>query len=77
VLDVIMQGVDGIQLAGCVRNVATEPIFVLAVTGVGTTEEVARVKADTFDHVFLKPVDPDDLLGLLDARGCRRSPVPA
>jgi len=35
------------------------------------------VKAGAFDYAFLKPVDPDELLGLLEARACRRPSAPS
>jgi DNA-binding response OmpR family regulator len=66
ILDIVMQGVDGIELAARLRKVATWPLLLLAVTGVGTNDEVARVKAGVFDHFFLKPVDPEEVLRALD-----------
>jgi DNA-binding response OmpR family regulator len=76
-LDIVMSGVSGVELAARMRSEAVRPLLLLAVTGVGTNDEVARVKSGGFDHVFLKPADPDELLGLLDARDCRRRPAPA
>jgi DNA-binding response OmpR family regulator len=77
VLDIVMSGVSGVELAARMRQRAAGSILLVAVTGVGTNDEVSLVKAGAFDYVFLKPVDPDDLLGLLDARACRQSQAPA
>jgi len=71
VLDIVMQDVDGVDLAARMRAEADQSILLLAVTGVGTNDEVARVKAGTFDHIFLKPVNPDDLLRLLTSHSDR------
>jgi DNA-binding response OmpR family regulator len=77
ILDVVMNGVGGIELASRLRMAAVRPLLLVAVTGVGTKDEVAAVKAGAFDYLYLKPVDPNELLGLLDARACRRQPVTA
>jgi DNA-binding response OmpR family regulator len=76
ILDVVMNGVGGIELAARLRRAAVRPLLLVAVTGVGTKDEVAAVMAGEFDHLFLKPVDPKELLGLLDALVSRR-PVTA
>src|SRR5262245_45219789 len=61
VLDIVMSGLDGIELAGRMRKEATRPMLLVALTGLGTNEELARVKAGAFDAVLLKPVDTDEL----------------
>ena len=68
VLDVVMSGLDGIELAARMRQEAARPMLLVALTGLGRDEDLAAVKAGAFDHVFLKPVEHDELLGLLDAR---------
>jgi CheY-like chemotaxis protein len=68
VVDVVLSGLDGVALAGRMRKEAARPMLLVALTGLGTNDELAPVNAGAFEHVFLKPVDPGELLGLLDAR---------
>src|SRR5262245_3375254 len=68
ILDVAMDGIGGAELAKRMRNEVAGPIMLVAVTGVGANDEVARMNAGAFDHRFLKPVDPDEMIRLLDAR---------
>jgi CheY-like chemotaxis protein len=75
ILDVVMDGLSGVELAARIRREATRPVLFVALTGVGTNGEIAEVKAGSFDYVLLKPAAPNDLLGLLDARACRRATV--
>ena len=42
--------------------------MLVAVTGARPNGKVAPMSARGFDHVFLKPMDKDDLLRLLDAQ---------
>jgi CheY-like chemotaxis protein len=67
VLDIVMSGLDGITLADRMRKVAARPMLIVAFTGLGSNDELAPVKAGAFDAVLLKPVDLDELLGMLDA----------
>jgi CheY-like chemotaxis protein len=69
--DVVMDRVGGVELAAWMRDQVVRPITLVALTGLGTNDEVARIKAGAFDHVLFKPVDPHELLGLLDARAGR------
>jgi CheY-like chemotaxis protein len=68
ILDVDMDGIRGVELATRVRKEVAGPIMLVAVTGAGANGEVAQMNASGFDHVFLKPMDKDELLALLDAR---------
>jgi CheY-like chemotaxis protein/ADP-ribose pyrophosphatase YjhB (NUDIX family) len=67
ILDIVMSGLNGIELADRIRREATRPMLLVALTGLGTNDELAPVKAGAFDSVLLKPADADELLGLLDA----------
>jgi CheY-like chemotaxis protein len=67
IVDVVMNGVGGIELASRLRRDATRPTVIVALTGVGTNDELVPVRAGAFDSVLLKPVDPDDLLRVLNA----------
>jgi CheY-like chemotaxis protein len=76
-LDVVMDRVGGVELAAWMRDQTARPISLVALTGLRTNDEVALIKAGAFDHVLFKPVDPDELLGFLDARaGHSRDSVP-
>jgi CheY-like chemotaxis protein len=72
ILDVDMGGVRGVELARGMRKTAG-PIMLVAVSEVGANDEVAWMNARAFDHVFLKPMDKDELLELLDKRAYGRS----
>jgi CheY-like chemotaxis protein len=66
VLDIGMQGMSGYELAARIRQ---EPwgrsITLIAVTGWGAPEDVARAKQAGFDHHFRKPVMIERLLEVL------------
>jgi hypothetical protein len=48
-----------------IPNASGRTIHLVAVTGVGTRDEVARVKAGTFDDIFLKSINADDPVWLV------------
>ena len=73
ILDTDMDGVSGVQLATRMRNEIAVPKMLLPVTWVGANDEYVRVNVGAFDHGRLKPVDRNELLGLLEAHACRRS----
>jgi len=77
VLDIVMEGIDGLELARRLRLMTTGPLFLVALTGLGTPDEVAPLSVSEFNHFLLKPVNPDELLGLLDASARRRATGPA
>jgi PAS domain S-box-containing protein len=67
--DVHLGGLDGTALARTLRqprDVGSEPIQVVAVTG--RRREELGVDAALFDAVVRKPVDLDELVGVLDAK---------
>src|SRR5262245_13877503 len=72
-LDVFMDGISGVELADRLRNQLARPVLLVALTEIGTNGEKVGVKAGAFDHVLLKPMDPDELLGPGHSRSCRRS----
>jgi len=65
VLDIVMKGIDGIDLARRLRQMATRPLLLVALTGLGTPDEIAPLCVSDFDHFLLKPVHPDELLQTL------------
>lgn len=73
-LDLLMPGVDGYELARLIRARAAGGPLLVAVTGVsgGACQEEAR-KAG-FDRVLVKPVDPDVLTALLRDHAASLSP---
>src|SRR5262245_26952096 len=77
VLDIVMEGIDGIELARKLRLMTTRPLYLVALTGLGTPDEIAPLQVSEFNHFLLKPVNPDELFDLLDARANRRPPAPA
>jgi len=65
ILDVDVDGVRGVDLATRMRNEVAGPKMLLPVTWVGANDEFVRVNVGAFDHGRLKPVDRNELLGLL------------
>jgi CheY-like chemotaxis protein len=73
ILDIVMQGMDGIELARRLRLMTTGPLLLIALTGLGSPDEIAPLAVSEFNHFFLKPVNPEALLGLLTE--CAGRPV--
>ncbi len=69
-LDLAMPGMDGYEVARqlCQRLPAGRPLLV-AVSGYGEQDDVARAHAAGFDRWLTKPVDVSDLRRLLES--CR------
>ena len=65
-LDIGLPEVDGLALAQCLRaNPATADAVLIAVSGYGRPEDRAASTQAGFDFHFVKPVDGEDLAGLL------------
>ncbi len=65
ILDIGLPGLDGYQVARCLRGAeATAHARMIALTGYGQPDDVARAQAAGFDHHFVKPVDPQTILDL-------------
>ncbi|MDB5793014.1 MAG: sensor histidine kinase [Massilia sp.] len=77
-LEIGLPGIDGLALAQCLRaNPATRDAVLIAVTGYGSPEDRAAATQACFDFHFVKPIDSEDLAGLLRdiaTRGRRPSP---
>jgi signal transduction histidine kinase/CheY-like chemotaxis protein len=72
ILDIGMPGLDGYELARCVRNDPRHShILLIALTGWGQPEDRSRIAAAGFDHHFLKPLDPEALIKTI----CERRPA--
>ena len=73
--DLAMPNLDGHGLAMRIRDMSEAPPVVLMSGHVGVDEEHQRF-AQHFAAVLLKPVDPDELIRVLNA-SCRASPLKA
>jgi DNA-binding response OmpR family regulator len=65
ILDLAMPKLDGLELA---KRVCSEPghrPLLIARSGRCTREDIERALSAGFDHFFMKPVDPQELLTLL------------
>jgi DNA-binding response OmpR family regulator len=72
-LDIRLPRCSGIELRRRLCREAGQRPTIIAVTGVGTRDDLDQVRAAGFDQVLLKPVDPEELLTILQAIG---RPVP-
>lgn len=67
-LDLGLPDIDGFEVASRLRAAPKgDRLFVVALTGYSTDEDVARIHASGFDAYLLKPADPDELAQLLAA----------
>jgi len=65
ILDVGLPGLDGYQVARYLRGAqATAQVKLIALTGYGQPDDVARAMQAGFDHHFVKPVDPQAIFDL-------------
>ncbi|HEY1189821.1 MAG TPA: response regulator [Gemmata sp.] len=66
-IDLNMPGMDGDELAVALREQANGlPIVLVAVTAASNDRDAARIKAAGFDLKFIKPVDPQQLVLVVD-----------
>ena len=69
-LDIGLAGLDGYQTAQRLRGLpGGDELLLIAITGYGDDEAVARSRAAGFDHHLVKPFDPGELVRLLSRRG--------
>jgi CheY-like chemotaxis protein len=67
VLDIGLPVVDGYEVARQLRAIPElHAAQIIAVTGYGQTSDITRALAAGVDHHRVKPVEIDDLRGLLD-----------
>jgi CheY-like chemotaxis protein len=63
VLDIGMPGMSGYEVAERIRAAPWgKRLTLIALTGRGATEDVARARKAGFDHHFVKPVEPQRML---------------
>ena len=68
VLDIGLPLLDGYQVAQRLRTrAATCNCLLIALTGYGQADDRERAEHAGFDHHFVKPADPADLLACIDA----------
>jgi CheY-like chemotaxis protein len=66
VIDIGLPGMDGYQLAAEIRRrLAGKPMRLIAFTGYGGADDIARAKTAGFDAHLVKPVEIDRLLAAL------------
>jgi len=66
VIDIGLPGMDGYQLAAEIRRrLAGKPMRLIAFTGYGGADDIARASTAGFDAHLLKPVEIDRLLAAL------------
>jgi len=66
VIDIGLPGMDGYQLATEIRRrLAGKPMRLIAFTGYGGADDIARAKVAGFDTHLVKPVEIDRLLAAL------------
>jgi CheY-like chemotaxis protein len=66
VIDIGLPGMDGYQLAAEIRRrLDGKPIRLIAFTGYGGADDIARARQAGFDAHLVKPVDIDRLLAVL------------
>jgi CheY-like chemotaxis protein len=68
--DIGLPGLDGYGVAQALRrHPATSRAHLVAITAYGSEEARRRGRDAGFERHFTKPMDPDELLGLLAAEG--------
>ncbi|HEV2007996.1 MAG TPA: response regulator, partial [Burkholderiales bacterium] len=68
-LDIGMPGMNGFEVAQRIRESEAKPRpFIVAVTGWGSAEDEQRSQEAGFDMHLVKPVDEDQVLGVLRSR---------
>jgi CheY-like chemotaxis protein len=74
IVDLGLPDIDGYEVARLVRAALGEKILLVAVTGYGRAEDVARAKAAGYDAHLLKPATVESLASIL-THGMRRADV--
>jgi PAS domain S-box-containing protein len=64
-VDIGLPGLNGYEVAATLRNKGLTRTTLIAVSGYGRAEDRERSRAAGFDHHLIKPVDNEQLFGLL------------
>ena len=75
ILDIGMPDMSGYEVARRFREESSRDVFLLAVTGWGQEDDIARAKAAGFTEHLTKPVDPDRVEQMLRENLFARKPV--
>jgi two-component system, sensor histidine kinase len=70
IIDIGMPGINGYALAGRLRQQANHSAVLVALRGWSQERDRQRAMTAEFDHFFIKPVELDDLLRIIDASDC-------
>jgi two-component system CheB/CheR fusion protein len=65
IIDIGLPEMDGYEVAREIRNCLGSDIILIALTGYGQSQDVARAGRAGFDHHLVKPLQPDKLMSLL------------
>jgi CheY-like chemotaxis protein len=67
-IDIGLPGIDGYEVARQLRaQYARSDLRLIALTGYMPPEDESRSRESGFDHYIMKPVDPDQIIALLDS----------
>jgi len=64
-LDIGLPGMDGYQVAEKLREEGPDEAVIIAVSGYGEEQAIARSRQCGFHHHLVKPIDFDSLVALL------------
>ena len=64
-LDIVMPGMDGFEVAKNIRRLHGQKINLIALTGYGQQDDKQKARAAGFDHHLTKPVSVGDVKKLL------------
>jgi CheY-like chemotaxis protein len=67
-VDIGLPGLDGFAVARAVRERSLEEVFLVALTGYGTREDVEATREAGFDAHLTKPARPEALRTVLEGR---------
>ena len=66
-VDISLPGISGYELAGSLRSTAIGAPMLIAVTGYAEPADRRKAQEAGFDHFLAKPIDLEQLRGLLKA----------
>ena len=73
-LDIGLPGMDGYEVARRLKEMpAMADAILIAITGYGQADDVARSRKAGFDHHLVKPIEPGNLMALFDEPATSRS----
>jgi DNA-binding response OmpR family regulator len=76
VLDLSMPALDGCDLARWVHgHCPVQRPLLIALTGWGRREDQKRARESGFDHFFMKPADPSELVRMLELETVRPAEI--